>query len=419
MSRGTSDDGIRRSMLDRLQDAPLLVLAVAVTLGSGIAGCGPAPGGCAPGEVPDLVVRGRLFDGSGAPPLADAVVVARGDRIVAVGPAGEVPVPRCSRHLDAGGGTILPGIIDSHVHLAPLLARGGDPLTSWLLAGVTTLVDNGSALGAAELRRQVARTSRTPPRVLCAGFILTAPAGYPLFDRQEEGSESRAVANPADARRRLAAMIVAERPDLIKAVIERGFLADLGDPGWPVPAPDTLAAIVATAHAHGLTARAHVTQADELRALLDAGFDAAAHTPVEDLPQELLERAARRGLILVSTAALWSDDPALAAAAGRNLARYARLGGRVALGTDAPFGPAGGLPLAELQALSRAGLTPRDLLLAATRHGAEAVGRGTDLGRIAPGYRADLLVVAGDPLADLTALQRVRSVVLDGVVVAP
>ncbi|HYH46628.1 MAG TPA: hypothetical protein VEG34_13165, partial [Thermoanaerobaculia bacterium] len=87
--------------------------------------------------------------------------------------------------------------------------------------------------------------------------------------------------------------------------------------------------------------------------ILAAGFDVAAHAPVEELPEELLELAARRGLILVSTAALWRDDPALTAAVGRNLARYARLGGRVALGTDAPFGPAGGLPLDELRAPRR------------------------------------------------------------------
>jgi imidazolonepropionase-like amidohydrolase len=95
------------------------------------------------------------------------------------------------------------------------------------------------------------------------------------------------------------------------------------------------------------------------------------------------------------------------------------LGGRVALGTDAPFGPSGGLPLAELEALAAAGLAPRDVLLAATRHGAEAAGRGADLGRIAAGYRADLLVVDGDPLAGLAALRRVRIVVLDGAVIVP
>ncbi len=365
-----------------------------------------------------MIHGGRLFDGSGAPPMPDAVVVVRGGRFVAAGPASEVPVPRCVRLLEAAGGTVLPGIVDSHVHLAPLLARGGDPLTPWLRAGVTTLVDNGSALGAAELRRRVARSSRTPPRVLCAGRIVTAPGGYPLFGRPAEESEALAVAGPADARRLLAAMLDRERPDLVKAAVERGFLADLDDPGWPVPAPATLAAVVAAAHARGLTARAHVTQAGELRAALAAGFDAVAHTPVEDLPPELLARAARQGLILVSTAALWDADPALAAAVGRNLARYVRLGGRVALGTDAPTGAAGGgLPIAELRALAAAGLAPRDVLLAATRHGAESAGRGADLGRIAPGYRADLLVVDGDPLADLTALQRVRIVLLDGAVI--
>ncbi|HYH46712.1 MAG TPA: hypothetical protein VEG34_13590, partial [Thermoanaerobaculia bacterium] len=76
----------------------------------------------------------------------------------------------------------------------------------------------------------MAHTSRTPPRVLCAGRIVTAPGGYPLFDRPAAGSEALPVPGPEDARRQLTEMLDRERADLVKAAVERGFLADLADP---------------------------------------------------------------------------------------------------------------------------------------------------------------------------------------------
>lgn len=400
-------------------------LRAVLVLGLACAACARAPeGACPPGGEPGLLVirHGRLFDGTGGPVVEDAAVVVRGNRIAAAGRAGTVDVPRCAREIDAAGGTILPGFIDNHVHLRTHLNRGEDVLTPWLRAGVTTLVDTGTARGGlARLREMVRTVSTEPPRLYAAGPIFTAPGGYPATRREEGVSEvAYGLHDPAEARAAVARVIDEEGADLIKVAVERGFFADYADPeGWPVPPPEVLAAIVETAHARGRKVRAHVTQPGELAAILDAGCDATAHTPLVDLPEPLLERAARQGVIFTTTVNIWGgDDPSLTRAVQRNLARYVRLGGRVALGTDAPlFQPGSGMPMGEIRLLAEAGLSSRDVLLAATLHGAQALGLEAQLGTLAPGKLADVLVVDGDPLADLTALERVRAVVRDGEVI--
>lgn len=392
-----------------------------------LAACAGGPeSACPPGGEPGLLVirGGRLFDGTGGPVVEDAAVVVRSNRIAAAGPAGSVEVPRCAREVDAAGGTILPGIIDNHVHLRTHLERGEDVLTPWLRAGVTTLVDTGTA-GIARLRELARTVSPEPPRLYVAGPIFTGfPDGYPAT-RREEGVRQVAhgLRDAAEARAAVARVIDEESADLIKVAVERGFFADYADPdGWPVPSPEILAAIAETAHARGKKVRAHVTQPGELAAILDAGFDATAHTPIAEVPEPVLARAARQGVLLTTTVNIWGggDDTTLTRAVQKNLALYVRLGGRVALGTDAPlFQPGSVMPMGEIRLLAEAGLTPREVLLAATLHGAQALGLESELGTIASGKLADLIVVAGDPLADLAALERVRVVVRDGEVIAP
>ncbi|HSK75696.1 MAG TPA: hypothetical protein VLQ45_04510, partial [Thermoanaerobaculia bacterium] len=116
-----------------------LALALSALL---LAACHEAPEtDAAPGEPVLAIHKGRLWDGSGGPVVADGVVVIRGNRIEAVGPASEVKIPEGARRIDAGGGFIMPGVIDNHVHLNMLLQNEPDPLTRWLRAGVTTVVD--------------------------------------------------------------------------------------------------------------------------------------------------------------------------------------------------------------------------------------------------------------------------------------
>jgi len=407
--------------------AALLALAV-IFLSTGPRAARPAIAG----EGTLAIHNGRLFDGTGAAPIEDAVVLIEGNRIVGAGPAGQVAVPADAATIDAGGGLIMPGVIDNHVHLLGAFVLPGDFLTPWLEAGVTSLVENGTARdgavlpnggvvedGIAFLRALIEGFGERPPRVFIAGPILTAPGGYPVPTVDGRAIAALELTGPEDARAQVARLIDVRGAQLIKVAIETGFDTDYDDPGWPVLDAETLAAIAEAAHERGKTVRAHVTQAGELRAALEAGFDVAAHTPIE-LPDELLEEAAATGMIFTSTASLSGGNAPQVVA--ENLSRYAELGGRVTLGTDFPgFPPTGQagsqMALAEMQLMVSGGLTPTQVLVAATKHGAEALGLGDELGTLEPGKLADVIVVDGDPLSDIAAMANVSVVVRDGEVV--
>lgn len=385
----------------------------------------PLASGCAASDSDPcaggvLAVRGgRLFDGTGGPVLESAAVLVRGGRIAAAGPSSEIEVPACAEVVDATGGTILPGVIDNHVHLYRPLRRGEDVLTPWLRAGVTTLVDVGSP-DAGEIRRLAAGLSDAAPRLYLSGPIFTAPWGYPMPGQPSgDGSLALGVDGPESASREARRIFEEARPDLLKVAVDTGFFSDYDDAGWPVPAPATLAALARAAHGRGKTIRAHVTQPGELAAVLDAGFDGIAHAPIASVPGDLLRRAAEAGMVFTTTAAIWGEDD-LTATVQENLVRYLEAGGRIALGTDAPtFQPGSGMPLKEMRVLVAGGLTPQQVLLAATRDGAAALGLEADLGTLERGKLADLLVVEGDPLADVEAMGKVRVVVRDGHLVVP
>lgn len=371
-----------------------------------------------------LAIRnGRLFDGTGAPPIGDAIVIIEGNRIAEVGPAGQVQIPPSARTIDAAGGLIMPGIIDNHTHVKDWVAEREDVFTPWVRSGVTTLVDNGTRPEfTASLRDLMGEVAQEAPRLFVAGPVLTIPGGYPVPVFGPEFVQF--VTTPEEARAVVANMIDDQGVNLIKVAIEAGFGEDFdlsGPTEWPVLPPETLAAIAEAAHERGISVRAHVTHPRELQAALDADFDVANHTPIVPLSDELLQQAVDADMILVSTANIWgfiSDSTSLTIA--ENLSRYAQLGGRVAMGTDAPIGhPPGQMPVLELQLLIDGGLTPTEVLVAATKHGAEAFGQGDELGTLEPGKLADIIVVAGDPLSDIGDMENVSIVVRDGEVVQP
>jgi imidazolonepropionase-like amidohydrolase len=375
-------------------------------------------------QEPVLAVHnGRLLDGTGAPPIDDGVVLIEGNRITQVGSAGAVEIPPFATLIDAEGGLIMPGVIDSHVHVAvaEFVSQQNDIFSPWLRSGVTTLVDNGMSLElTASVRGLLEEVAEAAPRLFIAGPVLTTPGGYP---EPIYPGNAQNVVGPDEAQLAVVYLVDVQGVDLIKVSIEPGFEADLDDPMWPVLSLEELAAIVEAAHERGLSVRAHVSDPQAFDAAITAGFDVAAHTPAVPLTDELLQRAADADMILVSTARIWvfrSEDAPLAVA--ENVARYAGLGGRVALGTDFP-GPgtageiAGEMPVAEMQVLVEGGLTPAQVLVAATKHGAEAINQGAELGTLEPGKLADIIVVDGDPLSDISAMANVTVVIRGGEVI--
>lgn len=400
-----------------------LALALVLSPGAGVpvaAGLAQSPG-LAASRVPDdrtlAILNGRLFDGTGGSIVDDGVVIVRGNRIVAVGPASRVEIPPDALRVDAGGGTIMPGVIDSHVHLFPTLtnrfARGDDIVTPWIEAGVTTMVDTGLVRHTVRASRALVASLRHPPRLFLAGPILTVPGGYPTTRRETDAALiAREVSGAEEAYLTVARLIEQEGVDLIKVAIETGFNTDYHEAGWPVPSPEDLAAIVRAAHDRGVRVRAHVSNPGEMEAALTAGVDVLAHTPIHPVPDELLRRAVEAGMIFTSTANIWGANRGVTVAG--TLRRVHQMGGVVAIGTDHPYQRGSEMPVSEMALLSSAGFTPAELLVAATRNGARALGLEDELGTLEAGKLADVIVVAGKPDEDLQALHDVRVVIRDG-----
>jgi len=346
---------------------------------------------------PIALVGGTLIDGTGAAPIPGAALVIRGHCIAAVGPRGQVSLPADAQIVELDGATLLPGLIDAHVHNA-YLARN---LQTWAQAGVTTVRDLGAPLGFPyfEKRDQLAADPRNA-RVLSAGPLVTVPDGYPIVPN---GFASLTVTSPEDARAK-----IAELADAGADVIKITFSSSL-----PTLSPEEAAAIVQTAHERGVPVTAHATNPRELKRALDAGVDDVAHVSGDYVGDRTLRRMVQAGVYWVPTL------EALRGEGGENLARFIEVGGQVALGTDAGYlaGLEIGLPIDEMTLMQEAGMTRMQILVSATRTAAHVCRLEHELGTLEPGKLADVLIVDGDPLEDLQVLSQVRLVIHGGVII--
>lgn len=398
----------------------LAALGCAAAVAAGSAGCSPA---ATPSSGVTLALtHGMLIDGTGAAPVADATVLIAGDKIAAAGPAAATSIPAGTRTIDLHGAAILPGFIDAHVHQG----FSESNLRAWARGGVTTVRDEGAPISQIDgLKEFRARTSKDPglARLISFGSVLAVPGGF-----------GQRFADSVEAFRLAVADEFEKGVDGIKIALEDGFddgytgsldgiqisSADgraLGH-GLPKPTAEELKAVVEAAHDHGLRVSGHLTQGDYMDELLDSGVDDIAHLPTDAVSNESLQRMADDDVYIVTT---FTGLDSIGASGQRDALMYVvKTGGKVALGSDNGGGPADfepGIPMSELDQMAEAGMDPMDILVASTRNAAHVCGLDGKVGTLTPGLTADVLVVDGDPLDDLRALEHIRLVVHGGTIV--
>jgi imidazolonepropionase-like amidohydrolase len=385
--------------------------AVGLIAGLALAGCG-AGNVSEPVSVSGTLalVHGTLIDGTGTAPVADAALVMDGPTITWAGPRGQVRIPAGAVVMDVGGATMLPGFINAHVHDAYSAAN----LEAWAWAGVTTVRDEGILRTGVELRDLIAQrdaewTAPRYARLVATGWMITAPGGYGRLGVADAVEARQAATDELD-----------QGADQLKVAVEDGIA---GQSDLPVLTAPALAAVVEVAHARGTRVSAHVTDAALLPRILDAGVDDAAHVMWDPVPDAVYRRMIGLGIAMVPTLTVLEAYGSLAGAQA-NLRRFVSLGGRVALGNDYTDVPQNGfphfelgMPAWEIRRMAEAGMTPMQIIVAATREAARVCGLGGRLGTLEAGKLADVLVVDGDPLRDLNALAAVRLVIHGGVVI--
>lgn len=387
------------------------------------------------------VERGRYVD-------APQVVVTDG-RITAVGRRGD-PVPAGARRIDLGSRTLLPGLIDMHVHLTSDPTRRGylryrysDRFWSAVgNANARTMLDNGFTtirnLGGSHyddigLMQAIDEGVATGPRIIGAGYSIGATGGHcddtyfpPSFERRSPGA--------ADGPEAVRAAVREQRKygaQVIKVCATGGVFSRNTEPGQQQMREEELRAAAEEAHQWGLKIAAHAHGAAGIKAAIRAGIDTIEHASLIDdegirlakergtclsmdiYNSEYTQREGPRNGVLPESI---RKDKEIADLQRENFRKAAKAGVCMVFGTDA-----GVMPHAEAARqfawMVRYGLNPAEAIRSATWNAAQALGRERDVGAIAPGRVGDIIAVDGDPLADVTALERVAAVIKGGALV--
>ena len=397
------------------------------------------------------LVGGTLIDGKGGEPLADStVLVGDNGRITAAGPGAAVAVPEGAQLVDVTGMMIMPGLIDCHDHLASftydLLSRWGmtEPrstrtlriahvIEDTLQSGYTTIRDCGWL--EAGFRVAVEEGLITGPRLL----VAAGPLGptHSVQDRPTfSGHRRYSMPDPnipygvADGEAEIRAVVRENArvgADLIK-VFQTGFgrATHLGtDACYDL---EELKTLVAESHAQGKLVACHAVGGPGLRTAVEAGVDSIEHGCYLDLDHDLLRMMADKNITLVPTLTVFAHHSAegnpVAQVEAREFREHhietvqqaMRYGVRVVAGTDAG-GWFHGNNAVELDMLADAGMTPMQAIISGTREAAACCGLEGDLGTLEAGKLADVIVVDGDPLRDITVLQereRIKLVLKEG-----
>jgi imidazolonepropionase-like amidohydrolase len=392
----------------------------------------------------------RLLDVRTGTTLSDQVIVIDGDKIASVGPAKSFATTSGSERIELPSATVLPGLIDCHVHLtvnpnlfgpaglhisyprSALIGARNARIT--LRAGFTT-VRNLAADGYSDvaLRDAINAADVPGPRMLVSGPALSIAGGHwdenylaPQFAFSKEG-----VANGVEAVMKQVRENVKYGADIIKVMATGGVISEGDDPALAHYSPEELKAIVETAHALGRRVAAHAHASLGIKYAVLAGANSIEHGSY--ITDEDIRLMKDRGTYLVPTVYLeewiqqnmqtigWTPNmlekaKTVIPIAHANLLHAFKSGVKVAFGTDAGVYPHG-LNAHEFGKLVEMGLTPLQSIQAATVNAADLLGLGSKIGTIEVGKWADIIAVDGSPLQDVTTLEQVKFVMKGGEVI--
>jgi imidazolonepropionase-like amidohydrolase len=394
-----------------------------------------------------VVHAGHLLDVKTGKTLANQTIVIQGDKIVSVG--SDNAAPAGAPVIDLSNATVLPGLIDAHTHITfttnfgysrlgisiPREALNGARNARVTLDAGFTTIRNVGADGFTDVAlRDAINAGDVPgPRMLVSGPALSITGGH-CDDNMlpfEWHVQNEGVADGVEAVQHKTREIIKYGADLIKICATGGVLSHGDNPQASQFTLEEMKAIVADAHRLGRKVAAHAHGAEGIRWASEAGVDSIEHgSYIDDAAIAIMKK---NGTYLVPTLYLmdWFFENAekigtpteliakgreVMPAARKNVARAFAAGVKVGFGTDAAVYPHG-LNAHEFAVMVKLGLTPLQAIQAATVNDADLLGWSDKVGTIEPGKWADLVAVDGDPLADVTTLERVKFVMKGGEVV--
>lgn len=402
------------------------------------------------------VRAGHLFDATSDNMRENVVITIVGERIQSVAPAQTVTIPKGSTVIDLSHATVLPGLIDCHVHLGARADRYDEiyrfkdtPFSSafaavvnarkTLEAGFTSVRDVGSLpFLAVDLRNSINEGLVPGPRIVASGPPISITGGHGdlnNFSPQTRVSmfpEERdfQIADGVDQVRHVVRAQVKYGVDVIKILATGGVLSKGDSPGAPQFTPEELKAAAEEAHMAGRKIAAHAHGTQGIKNAILAGIDSIEHASLID--DEGIRLAKERGVYLVMD--IYNDDYIRGKAVEfglpkenvekekmvgelqrENFAKAVKAGVKMAFGTDAGVYPHGD-NAKQFTYMVKYGMTPAQAIRAATSSAADLIGRAKDVGTVEPGKYADLIAVSSDPLQNVRVLENVGFVMKGGAI---